>query len=123
MSEDTKKRELLSEDALANVAGGTTDQNAELLNALMQIDPEAVAGVINNASAKARSESSANELISKGIVNILNNHFNVVAMPSGDDKNYYLDVNGSSKKSISHETVLNMINAKANGWDFKRPGF
>lgn len=119
MSDETKKRELLSEDALANVAGGTTEQNSELLNALMQIDPEAVADVINNASAKAWNESSANGLISEGIVKILNHHFNVVSSPSGYAQNYYLDVNGNSRKSISHETVLNMINAKANGWDFK----
>jgi hypothetical protein len=109
----------LSEDALANVAGGTTEQNAELLNALMQIDPKAVADVINNASAKAGSESYAHALISEGIEKILNHHFNVVAMPSGYAQNYYWDVNGNSRKPISHETVLNMINAKANGWDFK----
>ena len=41
MSEDSKKLEL-SEDALDNVAGGTNEQNMQILKALESLDPDGV---------------------------------------------------------------------------------
>ena len=48
MSEDAKKTEL-SADALDNVAGGTTTENAEILDAQSQLAPERVEVPTNHA--------------------------------------------------------------------------
>ena len=113
MSEETKKIEL-SEDTLDNVAGGTFEQTRELFAAVQQLDPEAANAISTQVNA---NPENAGALMAQGAQDILRKHFGnnfYVTAPERDSLNNRYVVNGQSR---SHGQVLNMINAKVQGWE------
>ena len=114
MSEDTKKRALLSEDALDNVAGGTFEQNVDLLNAMAQIDPNAIQTILNKAN-KTGDIDEYKSVVSQGLNGLIQKHFGeeLRGVPLSSFENYYR----SNGQKISHKQALDIINAKAQGWE------
>jgi hypothetical protein len=116
LSEDTKKREILSEDTLDNVAGGTFEQNVDLLNAMAQIDPNSVHAILREAN-KTGDIDKYKSVVSQGLDGLIQKHFGDelrgVPLSSSKFDNYYQ----SNGKKISHQQALNIINAKAQGWE------
>jgi hypothetical protein len=116
LSEDTKKREILSEDTLDNVAGGTFEQNVDLLNAMAQIDPNSVQAILREAN-KTGDIDKYKSVVSQGLDGLIQKHFGDelrgVPLSSSKFDNYYQ----SNGKKISHQQALNIINAKAQGWE------
>lgn len=114
MSEDTKKRELLSEDTLDNVAGGTFDQNVDLLNAMAQIDPNSVQAILREAN-KTGDIDKYKTVVSRGLDGLIQKHFGeeLRGVPLNSYENYY----SSNGQKISHKQALDIINAKAQGWE------
>jgi hypothetical protein len=112
LSEDTKKRAILSEDALANVAGGTASENAQILAALAKVDPERVQGIFETAAWFNR-EDAINDLFKEAVPAILKENFgnSITIENSIDGKNKYT-CNG---KPMSHTQMLEFINSQ--GWE------
>ena len=106
MSEDAKKTEL-SEEALDNVAGGTTAQSVEILNVMAQFDSDGVSKVLEEAGALKGHRGEV--AIAKGTMNLLNKHFGIQSCPIYDLKNVYVK-NG---QSLSHDDVMGMVKDKA----------
>ena len=114
MSEDTKKREVLSENALDNVAGGTFEQNVDLLNAMAQIDPNSVQAILREAN-KTGDIDGYKSVVSQGLDGLIQKHFGneLRGVPLTKFENYY----SSNGQQISHQQALNIINEKAQGWE------
>ena len=118
MSEDTKKRALLSEDELDNVAGGTTQENMDILNALEPLDPKGVQAVYDEAySANGDCEKIA-EIVGVGAYQLLTKHFKSAGLSvfTAEDQSNHYSVNG---QSVTHSDVINELNKRAaqkDGW-------
>jgi hypothetical protein len=114
LSEDTKKREILSEDTLDNVAGGTFEQNVDLLNAMAKIDPDSVHAILREAN-ETGDIKGYKSVVSKGLSDLFQKHFGneLKGVPWTRFENYYT----SNGQEISHQQALNIINAKAQGWE------
>ena len=115
MSEDAKKREL-NEDALDNVAGGTNEQNMQILKALEGIDPDGVNEVYNAMRNAGGSYEEMGNIAAGGVYNLVSKNLgrHITAFADSNGNNTYRK-NG---RIISHKDILNMINAKADGWEF-----
>ena len=113
MSEETKKTEL-SEDALDNVAGGTFEQNMDLINAMAPIDPHAVQAILSEAN-KTGDIEQFKSVVAQGLDPLIKKHFGreLSAFPLTKMGNFYM----SNGDQISHQQALNIINAKAQGWE------
>jgi hypothetical protein len=114
LSEDTKKREILSEDTLDNVAGGTFEQNVDLLNAMAQIDPNSVHAILREAN-KTGDIDEYKYVVAQGLDGLIQKHFGdeLMGAPLTSYENYYI----SNGQKISHKQALDIINAKAQGWE------
>jgi hypothetical protein len=115
LSEDTKKRAILSEDKLDNVAGGSFMQTQELFATLQILDPDAT----NPIAARAnQNPKNAESIIADGVESILQKHFGeesyVTSNPTWN--NGYI-INGTS---MSHEQVIKLINDRI---DIKKAGW
>ena len=111
ISEENKKTEL-GEDALDAIAGGNMQENFDILNAMMKLDPDGVQAVLN----KAANEESQISIV-KGTMDLVAKHFGkdgIVGTFSSEMANVYASRNGQPKK-ISHDELLQMIDNKANG--------
>ncbi len=112
MNEESKKTEL-SEDALDNVAGGTNEQNMQILKALEGIDPDGVNEVYSAMSNVGGNYEKMGNIASVGVYRLVSKNLgsNVTAFSSPNDANSYLK-NG---RYISHNDILNEIKKKAAG--------
>jgi hypothetical protein len=116
LSEDTKKREILSEDTLDNVAGGTNDENMQILSALEKIDPDGVQDVYNEAMNAGGDYKAISDIIAVGVVGLVRKNLGAAVFPAYDYNNQYL-VEG---QNASHSQILEMINTKVaqkDGWE------
>ena len=116
MNEETKKTlEPMSNDELDNVAGGSTTENAEILNAMMKLDPDGVVSVFDAAN-QADSPEEGEMIIARGTYNLLRKNVSdkIYGLVGSDIKNYYSH-NGTK---VSHKQIIDMINAKVEGWEF-----
>ena len=113
MSEDTKKRAILSEDALANVAGGSSSENAQLLAALAKVDPQRVNEIFEAAAWYNNHDDAIDDLFNQAVPSILKENFgnSITIENSIDGKNKYTH-NG---KPISHSQMLEFIDSQ--GWE------
>ena len=116
MSEDTKKRAILSEDELDNVAGGSFRQTQEIFATLSRLDPDTA-----NAIAERANQSDPNDvgaIIASGSESILRKHFgeqsHVLSNSSWD--NVYI-INGTR---MDHQQAINFINDRI---DIKKAGW
>ena len=101
---------LVTDEQLDKVAGGTMDENSDILSAMARIAPEKVAGIINTA-AVAPTEAEANAEIRMGVQELLKDNFGVFSVSRMNSDNTY----GYNGKIISHEQLMKMINAKPKG--------
>ena len=118
MSEEPKKLEL-SEDDLENIAGGTTAQNLEILNAMMKVDALGVRDVLD-AVNEAGAEN-ADSIITQGVNGLIQKHLGnsvIFAAKSGETQNW--SFSGYDGKLISHQDVLDKINALSQGFDLMK---
>ena len=118
MNEDSKKKlkeklgSLVTDEQLNKVAGGTYQENLEILSAMARLDPKGVQSVF--AKVNDRNNHDSPELtISQGAEELLDKHFPVefgfVHLTSTKDNNLYR----KSWKKLSHSEMLKMINDKA----------
>ena len=115
MSEDTKKRELLNEDALDNVAGGSNEQNYEILNAMQKIDSDAVMGITAQARQAQLSggETAALNVIADGASSLLQKHFGNEIGYTVTQKQHSNQYYSANNERMTHKQVIDMINYKA----------
>ena len=120
MNDDVKSKlkekfgALVSDEQLEKVAGGTADETMDIFNALVYIDPQKTAKIINAAN-NSSTEEMANKTIRDGVEQMLYRDFGITAMANMDDNttNRYLYKN----KLISHDQVIDIINAKVQSMD------
>ena len=116
MNEDTKtkleekKDAVVGEDELEKVAGGTTDQNYDILTALMKLDRSGVKAVLDKAGALSNEgqASLAEMALCEGAGKLLQKHLGV----SGGGLRFIDNVYRYNGESISHDRVLGMIDEK-----------
>ncbi len=112
MSEETKKREL-SEDDLDNVAGGSFEENQELLNVMMDIDPKGTENLLKTWDQKApNAQSSFNDKMQK----LMNANFKGSQILLSSDKIENLYTVGG--KRMSHGQFVDMLKSMGSGNDF-----
>ena len=115
MSEDAKSKlkekmgATVSEEDLDKVAGGTSDENRELITALYKIDPQGVSALMS--SLKPGNE---HDQIASGIGDLLQKNLGLGSGISTSRPNYYGSFfdNGTFDEK-SHAEVLEMIDQKA----------
>ena len=113
MNDDTKTKlkeklgALVSDEQLDKVAGGTYEQNLELLSALSKVDSNRVHNILAK-SATAGNEEDAQKIVADGTYGLLKQYFSDefnAAVTVTRFNNYY-ERNG---QKISHDEVLRTI--------------
>ena len=121
MNEDAKAKfnekfkALVGEEQLDKFAGGTYQENLEILNAMARLDPEGVQSVFAKVNDREHNPYSPELTISQGAEALLNKHFkgSVLSITATNTNNWYSTGHGVWK-DIPHEQMLKMINDKVN---------
>ena len=109
--EKIQAAEVLSEEELDGVAGGNSDQNHELLNLMLQLDPSATKNFLKNWDQRADDAESRLEY---GLSRIMQNYMKATgldknnthfALSAGKVDNLYT-ING---KQVSHKEFMNYL--------------
>jgi len=116
MNEDTKtkleekKDAVVGENELEKVAGGTMDQNYDILTALMKLDRSGVKKVLDAAGVASYqgNPSLAEMILCEGAGKLLQKHLGV----SGGGLRFIDNVYRYNDERISHDRVLGMIDEK-----------
>ena len=120
MNEDAKKKlneklgAAVTDEQLEKVAGGTYEQNLEILNAMARLDFEGVQSIF--AKVNASDEDEAQEIICQGAEDLLEKHFGglgIASITATNVDNWYR-TGRKVWENIPHEQMLKMINNKAN---------
>jgi len=134
MNEDTKtkleekKDSVASDEELDQIAGGTIEENMDLLNAMVKLDPNGVKAVFDNAAQVSETTGSNYYQLSIaiGTQNLIKKHFGKNFDISAYDNNWDTNDYSPNGKSISHAQMLGMINDRikdrekfANGLGFE----
>ena len=103
------KTKAMSDDELDNVAGGTTMQNWELVQALAYVDPEGVQNIMANFQNSGGNEKQ----LASDIMYLITKDFpRLSAYASDNQSNYYYSYLDGGKE-MSHKEVLNFIKSSA----------
>jgi len=101
---------LVTDEQLEKVAGGTYEQNLEILVAMANIDPENVQKVFSKINAEETNPRDIGFIISQGAANLILKHFHMAVATSNDLDNRYIDRDGSN---LNQDQMLKMIKDKA----------
>jgi len=120
LNDDAKKKlkeklgSLVSDEDLDKVAGGTADETMDIFNALIYINPQKTAKIINAAN-NSSTEEMANKTIRDGVEMMLYRDLGITAMANMNDNttNRYMYKN----KLISHDQVMDILNEKIQSMD------
>ena len=116
MNDDVKSKlkekfgALVTDEQLDKVAGGSYEQNLEILFAMASIDPDAVQKVFAKVNGDNNHHDLPEYIIKQGAEDLIRKHFNIpnVTFTEGDNW-YHMD-----GQNLSHAQMLKMINDKAN---------
>ena len=117
MSEDIKAKlkekmgAAVSEEDLEKVAGGTSEENKELITALYKIDPQGV-----NALMSSLKPGNEHNQIAEGLDDLLQKNLGTVIHPvvvSSTKTNVYAESHHGYWTQKSHAEILAMIDAEA----------
>ena len=115
MNEDAKKKlneklgAAVTDEQLEKVAGGSKEENMEILTAMRKIDPQGVDDLFDRIHKKA-PEGMEDKWIAGGTTALLAKNFGIYSATDNYANNSY---DNSSYHAMSHAQVLDMINKKA----------
>ncbi len=114
---DAILKEKLSDEQLDAVAGGSFDENQQILYAMLDVDPQGTMEFLKGWNQQA---SNYKETLRDGLGKLLHKNFSAQGMDVvflggiGDRENQYM-VDG---KMVSHENFMSYLSAMGNNDDF-----